>query len=60
MEDYSDFKRVEFDTYCEVCKYFDKDALDWPCNICLANSLNFNSNKPIKWEKKDGQRRDKS
>lgn len=54
MEDYSDFKKVEFGTYCEVCKHFDKDDLEWPCNICLANSLNFNSNKPIKWEKKDG------
>ena len=54
MEDYSDFKKVEFDKYCETCKHFDKDELEWPCNICFANSLNLHSDEPIKWEKKDG------
>lgn len=49
------YKIVEFDLYCNRCKYKDiKDEEgEEPCNTCLAEPVNLNSSKPIKFEEKE-------
>ena len=49
---FRDVKIVEFDKWCEKCKYYDKKESEDPCWDCLCNTVNFASNKPTKWEEK--------
>ena len=50
---------VEFEKYCETCKYKDvKQHLD-PCHECLENPVNINSVKPVKYEEKEDDRSNK-
>lgn len=55
MDDDQPYKFVEFNLYCDRCKY--KDVKDEngeePCNSCLAEPVNLNSSKPIKFEEKE-------
>lgn len=46
------YKFVDFNLYCETCKYKNiKDELgEEPCNSCLAEPVNLNSVKPVKYE----------
>ena len=45
-------KEVRFDKYCESCKYKElKDILD-PCNDCLDEPVNIDSEKPVYYEAK--------
>lgn len=46
-------KEVYFDEWCPKCKHKRVDEVDDPCNECLANGMNQNSHKPIKWEEKE-------
>ena len=48
-------KFVNFEYYCNICKYKDTPEFDEPCHECLANPVNYESMKPIKWEKKENQ-----
>lgn len=43
-------KEVYFDKYCKRCKYFKNEEYEHPCNLCLEQSWNIDSHKPIKWE----------
>lgn len=43
-------KIVEFDKYCDRCKYKDNPAVEDPCNECLDNPVNEDSYKPVKFE----------
>lgn len=44
------YKEVDFKTYCKTCEYKDlKEKFD-PCNDCLAEPMNANSDKPIYWK----------
>lgn len=43
---------VDFEKYCETCKHKKlKEILD-PCNECLDNPINEDSEKPVCWEEK--------
>lgn len=46
------YKEVDFHKYCETCK--DKDAEEKydPCNECLTETVNVNSEKPVYWKEK--------
>lgn len=48
-------KIVRFDLYCNTCKYKDvKDDEGFdPCNECLNNPSNQNSQKPVNYVKKE-------
>ena len=40
------YKEVDFETYCETCEHKDlKENFD-PCNDCLGEPMNANSEKP--------------
>lgn len=41
---------VLFSEYCKTCKHKLCDCEDEPCCDCLAESVNFYSHKPVKWE----------
>lgn len=43
-------KIVEFDAYCDKCIHNKKTEEEDPCSICLANTTNHNSKKPVKYE----------
>lgn len=48
-----DFREVQFDRYCKYCKYVKLVETRDPCNGCLANPVNQNTDKPVKFEDKD-------
>ena len=43
---------VEFDKYCETCKFRDKNDKkgEEPCNDCLDNPINQDSRKPVNYK----------
>ena len=45
-------KEVYFDQYCSKCKHSDVKETEDPCFDCLAEPMNQNSHKPVKWEEK--------
>lgn len=49
--DYPD-KEVRFDKYCETCKHRDEPEVIEPCMECLLNPVNYETEKPVKWEEK--------
>lgn len=51
-------KFVRYDIYCKKCKYKDLKAdedgiMPEPCDECLLNPVNEDSQKPIKFTKED-------
>ena len=54
MEGNYPYKFVDFE-YCNTCKFKNvKDEKgEEPCNECLTEPVNLNSNKPIKYEKQN-------
>ena len=50
----AEMKEVDYNTYCELCKF--EDNLDWkePCDTCLCTSVRPGTNKPEKFEEKEG------
>lgn len=48
MEDI--YREVDFEKYCETCEYKKRDEKCDPCNDCLAEGKNANSEKPIYWK----------
>lgn len=46
-------KFVDFTTYCVQCKHRDCKDDDEPCNECLSHPTNYESMKPVKFEKKE-------
>ena len=47
------FKEVHFNEYCKTCISKDTDESEDPCYECLAEPVNMNSHKPIRYEKKE-------
>ncbi|MBO6285674.1 MAG: hypothetical protein J6O18_05140 [Bacilli bacterium] len=41
---------VDFYSNCKLCKYIDLDDSEDPCDECLANPVNMNSERPIHYE----------
>ena len=46
------YKEVRFDIYCEKCKHKDLKENKSPCNECLEQGMNDNSEKPVNYESK--------
>ena len=44
------YKEVDFKTYCKTCEHKDLEEKFDPCNDCLAEPMNANSDKPIYWK----------
>ena len=49
--DNEQYKFVEFEKYCDSCKYKNTKADDDPCDECLSISARLYSHKPEKYEK---------
>lgn len=48
MDEFTHEKFVNF-AYCGICKSKDVDERKEPCNSCVANPVNFESTKPVKY-----------
>ena len=44
---------VDFEKYCETCKHKKLEEKLDPCNECLDNPVNEDSEKPVCWEEKE-------
>lgn len=44
------WKMVEFDKWCDKCKYCQVKETDDPCNECLENGKNEFSHKPVNFD----------
>lgn len=49
---------VDFGTYCQNCKYFEKEDHKDPCHTCLSIPTNENSRKPLYFELKPIEKKD--
>ena len=47
------YKEVYFDEYCKSCRHSKATETEEPCSECLSEPLNWNSHKPVKYEKKE-------
>lgn len=45
-------KFVEFDKWCDSCKYKKTPESEEPCCDCLDEPVNQHSHKPVYWKKK--------
>lgn len=43
---------VDFETYCDTCRYKERDGTEEPCNECLRVPARKNSRKPVEWKEK--------
>lgn len=43
-------KFVEFDKYCPTCKHKDLKCHEDPCDECLTNPVNTDTNQPVLYE----------
>lgn len=50
------YKMVDFKKYCKTCKYKDLEEKFDPCNDCLAEPMNANSDKPVDWKEAENGR----
>lgn len=48
MEDI--YREVNFEKYCKTCENRKKDEKFDPCNDCLEEPMNENSEKPVYWK----------
>lgn len=46
------YREVNFEKYCGTCEYEELDEKFDPCNNCLANGTNENSEKPVYWKER--------
>lgn len=50
MEDI--YKEVDFAKHCKTCEYSELEEKFDPCNDCLTEGMNLNSEKPVYWKEK--------
>ena len=46
------YKLVNFKKYCETCEHKNVNEVKDPCNECLENPANLNSEKPVCYKEK--------
>ena len=46
-------KIVEYDKYCEKCKFKDTKETADPCHECLIYPTNIHSKKPVNFKEKE-------
>lgn len=44
---------IDFEKYCNKCKYEELKDYEDPCNECLDHGVNYESEKPVKFKEKD-------
>ena len=50
------YKEVYYEQFCKTCKHKDlKDFYD-PCNDCLDNPVNTNSQRPVNYKEAEKQK----
>ncbi len=54
--DHQAYKEVYFHEYCGMCKHKDLGDTEAPCSECLTESINLNTHRPVKYEKKETKR----
>lgn len=54
--DHQFYKEVYFDAYCRKCRNEGLKETDEPCEECLSEPTNWNSHRPVKYEKKETKR----
>ena len=47
------YKEVYFDKYCKTCKHKSLKETEAPCDECLGEPLNWNTHRPVKYDKKE-------
>ena len=50
-----EYREVDFEEYCQECRYKDYPEEEEPCNECLSESYNHESFKPINFKDVDPQ-----
>lgn len=48
----SEYKEVDYATYCKTCKYQDVSEVKDPCFDCLDEPVRLYSSKPAEWKEK--------
>ena len=51
--DHQTYKEVYFHEYCKSCRHKKANDIDEPCDTCLSEPLNWNTHRPVKYEKKE-------
>lgn len=51
--DHQAYKEVYFDKFCKKCKYEKMKETETPCDECMCEPTNWNSHRPVKYEKKE-------
>lgn len=46
------YKEVYYHEYCPKCKHREVKNVEEPCDECLGEPLNWNTNRPVKYEEK--------
>lgn len=46
----TDYKEVDFKTWCHNCKHCSKKETESPCDECLEEPTNLYTSKPVRWE----------
>ena len=46
----SEYREVDFATYCPKCNYEKKKGNEEPCSECLEHSMNEHTDRPVKFE----------
>ncbi len=49
----NNYKEVDFEKYCKICKHEKLDEYKDPCNECLESGMNEGTEKPVLWEEKE-------
>ena len=47
------FKMAFFDQYCDKCEHCAKAEYEDPCNECLMEPMNIDSNAPVKFKREE-------
>ena len=50
-------KLVDFQKYCHTCTHWETFETDEPCNSCLIQQVNENSEKPVNYIPKKGEKK---
>ena len=51
--DHQVYKEVYFDKYCKSCQHKKVKETEEPCSECMNEPTNWNTHRPVKYEKKE-------
>ena len=51
--DHQAYKEVYYHEYCKTCKHEKLSEHEEPCSECMTEAFNWNTHKPVKYEKKE-------